>query len=426
MKSNHPLWQLGYETLRELETERGVLASGRDEIYGCIFGRDSLITALKLLEVYRKSQDEYFLGVVKKILLNLLDLQGKEVNIESGEEPGKCIHEFRPDKHEHLTKHLDRPWYVYPDSIMRNYDSVDATPLLLIALYEYYSLTKDESFLELVRLHAERAIDWILIYGDTNGDGLIDYRFHPDRNYGGLVTQSWMDSHDSVFHEDGTPIIYPIAPIEAQAYAYVALRAWSKLLYRPGLLERADQLKKVFNEKFIIEDMQPSLFADDGWMWSLAFAVDGVGKPCISPRSSMGHCLWAVYEDEETGELESILDGEYIEKLVKRLMAQDLFTPKAGIRTLSTKSIKFHPMSYHNGSIWPHDTSIIIEGLENFGYTKESERVRKALLHAYRYFRTPIELFAFDGAITEYRSPTGQTACKKQAWSAAALLSETL
>jgi len=98
------LWNLGFETIKELETELGILASGKEEIFGCIFGRDSLITALKLLRVYEHTKDQYFAQLVRKILLNIASLQGSQINIESGEEPGKIIHEFRPNNHDHLTK----------------------------------------------------------------------------------------------------------------------------------------------------------------------------------------------------------------------------------------------------------------------------------------------------------------------------------
>jgi glycogen debranching enzyme len=140
----------------------------------------------------------------------------------------------------------------------------------------------------------------------------------------------------------------------------------------------------------------------------------------------MGHALWAARRNKR-GDWDTILDEEYIPRLVKRIMAPDLFEPMAGIRTLSTKSSQYAPNSYHNGSIWPHDTSMIIEGLGNFGFDKEAAQVKNALLKGYAHFQTPIELFVFDnGLISEYLSESGQRACKKQAWSAAALLSEII
>lgn len=417
------LWNIGLLTIKELETDRGILASGKEELFGCIFGRDSLITSLSLLSAYKKTHDPYFLHLVKKILLNLSELQGKEINIESGEEPGKCIHEFRQDNHEHLTKNPDSPWYVYSDNTMRNYDTVDATPLLLMAFYEYYRLSDDDLFLKQIMSHVNSAIDWILTYGDINNDGFIDYRFHPNRTCGGLQTQSWMDSCESLFHEDGQSVVYPIAPVEVQSYAYVAMKAWAHYFKKASpkratqLENKAGELKRLFNQKFIIHN---------GDSFGLAFALDGEGKQLSSARSSMGHCLWASWEDEK-GNRDSILDEKYIPLLVRRLMAPDLFESKAGMRTLSSASKRFDPYSYHNGSIWPHDTSIIMAGMEIFGFNQEAAELRAALMSAYMHFQTPIELFVFtNGEYKEYCSSGGQGACKKQAWSAASLVSESL
>ena len=417
-----PFWELGYATIHELETEQGILASGSEEIFGCVFGRDSLITSLQLLSTYERTPDPYFLTLVKKILVNLLALQGTAVNIESGEEPGKCIHEFRPTRHEHLTKRSENPWYVYPDNVMRNYDTVDATPLLLIALHEYYRVSGDEEFFREALPQAYAAIRWIMEYGDTDGDGFIDYHFDPDRTHGGLRAQSWMDSTESLFHEDGSPVVYPIAPVEVQAYSYAALRMWSDFFAKidpavsTDLDARTKALKKSFNEKFV--------YQDDRGRFGLAFGVDGAGKPLTASRSSMGHCLWASWKSG--GMRDTILDQKLVSSLVARLTAPDLFESAAGIRTLSTESSHFDPQSYHNGSIWPHDTAIIAEGLERFGYRREAMKIHKALMSAYAHFKTPIELFAFsNGSYHEYLSLGGQGACRKQAWSAASLLAES-
>lgn len=415
-------WELGLRSIKELETEHGILASSRHEIYGCIFGRDSLITALMLLRAYERRTDQYFLHLVEKILRNLALLQGTEDNIESGEEPGKCIHEWRPTGHEHLTAILDAPWYLYPDNVMRNYDTVDATPLYLMAAYEYWRITRNDAFIEELSDSIDASLAWLLERGDKNGDGLIDYEFHPDRTYGGLRTQSWMDSTESVFFErsEETPA-YPIAPVEVQAYAFAALRSWSTY-YAPRhrvkaaqLRIHADALKRRFNESFVITR---------NYVPVLAFALDGRGRPLVSPRSSMGHCLWAVARHDD-GTVESIVDEKHVPPVARRLMARDMFAPKAGIRTLSSRSRAFDPMSYHNGSIWPHDTAIVAAGLQNFGFIDEAKRVRNALQYAYRHFETPIELFAYaNGRFREYKHPGGSGgACRVQAWSAAALLS---
>lgn len=420
------LWNIGLQSIEALEDERGILASGRDEVYGCVFGRDSLITSLTLLKVYEEKKNPYFLSLVRKVLVSLSELQGKEHNLESGEEPGKCIHEYRPDNHHHLTDKArlhnaqEKPWYVYEDDIMRNYDTVDATPLFLMLFHEYYRITGDRAFIDEHRDAITSALHWLLTYADTNGDGFIDYRFHADRTMGGLQTQSWMDSTESVFFEkESERPVYPIAPVEVQAYAFVAMRAWGDSLadidasLAERLVERAYKLKEKFNDTFVIRR---------GNIVSLAYALDGDGNLLTSPRSSMGHVLWAVYKGGS--EPESIFDSADMPALVKRLMSPDLFVPQAGMRTLSARSAKYDPISYHNGSIWPHDTAILVEGLEQFGFVKEAEKVRQALLSAFSYFKTPIELFGYsDGKFREYETSSGGKACRVQAWSAASLLS---
>lgn len=416
------LSSIGLAAVKELETDTGILASGREEIFGCIFGRDSLITDMKLIRAYQYNGDAHLLSVVKKSLENLFLLQGKEVNIESGEEPGKCIHEYRPENHEHLTKWHNPPWYVYPDGKMRIYDTVDGTPLLLMATYRYWKASGDQEFLENALPHVRAALRWVLDYGDSNGDQFIDYQFSPERVHGGLHVQSWMDSDESLFHEDGSETPYPIAPVEVQAYAYMALRMWSDFFahekkesdFAKELSERAATLKKAFNEKFVLESEN----------FSIANGIDGVGKPLEAARSSQGHVLWASWKFDGSEQPDTILDEKYIPFLVKRLMQNDLFEPEAGIRTLSKDSSQFEANSYHNGSIWPHDTGMIAEGLDRFGYEKEAEQVREALAKALLHFDTPLELFVYDEGYQEYRSATGQGACRLQAWSAATLAAE--
>ena len=196
--------------------------------------------------------------------------------------------------------------------------------------------------------------------------------------------------------------------MEVQAYAYVALRQWSDFFAETDaeisriLVERAKDLKKQFNASFVI---------GSGKFAMLAFAIDGNGRALLSVRSSIGHCLWAVYRNDADALPESILDARYIETVARRLLARDMFLPRAGMRTLSSRSRRFDPMSYHNGSIWPHDTAMIAEGLENFGFRDEARRVRDGLIAAYLYFNTPIELFAYTkGKFREYRIPEGNGA----------------
>lgn len=415
------LWNTGLASIRELESERGILASGKEEIYGCLFGRDSLITSLTLLDVFDRTRDTYYLSLVRKVLANLAELQGTVVNIESGEEPGKIIHEYRPDRHEHLTQTGAPPWYVYENGEMRNYDTADATSLFLMTAHAYLRASRDDAFIDQILPNIRAAIEWMRTYGDSNADGLFDYRFHPDRTSGGLRTQSWMDSHESIFFEesDDEPR-YPIAPVEVQAYSYVAFRAWADFFLTRDthlandLSARARVLKKAFNATFILREKRGRI--------SLAFAIDGAGRQLVSARSSMGHCLFAAWQSEEGAMPDSVLDAEYIPAIARRLLAPDVYVPLAGIRTLSIRSCAYDPNSYHNGSIWPHDTAIVAEGLEKFGFREEAKRVRRGLMRAYAHFNTPVELFVYAGGYQEYCGPNGQGACRIQAWSAASLL----
>lgn len=415
MTTREEHWEIGMRAIRELEVDRGILASGREELYGCVFGRDSLITSLLLLRVYEKTQDAYLLTLVRKVLINLGKLQGRETNIESGEEPGKIIHEFRPDNHERLTKDLEHPWYLYPDGIMRNYDTVDATPLFLITVERYYRLSNDEGILDLLRGNVSDALAWLLQSFEKNQDGFVGYQMHPERTSGGLRVQSWMDSTESLFFEDrDEEPAYSIAPVEVQAYAYRALSVWHLLLKEDEpdlaelLLSRARDLRERFYEHFMLPNGTP------------AFALDGQSRLLSSARSTMGHCLWMGARDE--GVYYSLFAPEDVGRVVARLMQQDLFVPGAGIRTLSDTSSHFKANSYHNGSIWPHDTALIALGMRDAGFEKEAGEVRDAVLSAYSHFGTPLELFVHDGSLKEYRGENEQGSCQTQAWSAAGLL----
>ncbi|OGF25659.1 hypothetical protein A2303_06670 [Candidatus Falkowbacteria bacterium RIFOXYB2_FULL_47_14] len=426
-KTNKPdyleLKELALKTLGELETDYGILASGRNELFGCLFGRDSLITALKLLQAYRYEKNPYYLALTKKIIANLAALQGKNDNIESGEQPGKIIHEYRIDNHERLTARAVKPWYIYSDGTMRNYDSLDATPLFLIAAYRYWQYSGDNEFIQNLLAPIKAALLWIDEYGDTDNDNLIDYRLDPGRNHGGLICQNWMDSTESLFHDDGTPPVFPVAPAEAQGYAYMSLRLWARFFrardgeFSVRLTRSADRLKASFIERFIVNRNNETAFASN---------VDSTG-PMITARSNIGHLLWSCLNKTDDGGTDCIVPDAHIPALVKRILSPDLYEPKAGIRTLSRLSGNFDPRGYHNGSIWPHDNSLIAEGLDNLSYHEEARRLRRAVLDSLYYFKTPVELYAFDNnRHQEYVSRQGQSACRQQAWSAAAMLSDAL
>lgn len=416
------LYQLAYQSLLDLATEEGINASARHESFGCIFGRDTAITILKILKAHDKKPDPQLIGICKRALLNLASLQGKDHNIESGEQPGKFIHELRRSKYEHLVNG-DKPWFVYPDGILRNYDSIDSTPLSLIAIYKYWQTTGDDEFLVTVLTAVEMGLLWLMTYGDPDKDGLLEYDFPSTRRFGGLVVQSWTDSHQSLLDIYGKMPKYPIAPIEAQAFAWLALKLWADFYATNSsklaktLTLQANKIKRQFNRYFI--------FKDRGLFFG-AQVLDGDKNRIKTITANPLLCLWAAYR--QNGRAESVLDEGVIKEFTSRAFMDDMFVEDAGIRTMSSLSPTYNPNrdSYHNGSFWPMLNGLVIEGLENFGFFEQSEKLKQASLTPLEHFGFPIELYIkTDEGYFEYCSPTGQVSCREQAWSAAAILDMT-
>ncbi|MBI4037356.1 hypothetical protein HY385_02955 [Candidatus Daviesbacteria bacterium] len=413
------LYQLALQTLLNLSADEGIHASGKDEVFDCLFGRDSAITILKILRAHKRHPLSELLPSCRQTLLTLVSLQGKTFNIENGEQPGKFIHEYRPSNYEHLL-HGSSPWFVGPDKILRNYDSIDATPLTLIALYKYWQTTQDSEFLITVLPAVEAGLTWIISFGDLDEDFLLEYDFPPTRQFGGLVVQSWTDSHQSLTDQNGQMPKYPIAPIEVQAFAWLALKLWSNFYHDSSyefsqkLSSYADMMKKSFNKKFILQD--------NGLHFG-AQALDGNKNQIKTITANPLLCLWASYH--ENGTTHSILDDNLTLDFVSRAFLPDLFVEDAGIRTMSSNSPTFNPNQdcYHNGSFWPILNGLVVEGLENFGFTTQADRLKRASLLPLIHFNCPIELYVKKGdAYLEYCSSCGQLSCHEQAWSAAALL----
>ncbi len=421
MKQND-LRKLAYNSLLELSSDEGINASGKEGVYGCIFGRDSALTILKILRAHSNKPSLPLLEISRKALIKLVSLQGKEFNLESGEEPGKFIHEFRdtPEKMARLLT-LEKPWYVYPDNTIKNYDSVDSTPLTLIALYKYYQITQDGEFLVEVLPSVEAGLNWIITFGDRDKDSLIEYELPIERVHGGLPVQSWTDSHHSLMDQDGVFPKYPIAPVEAQGYAWLALRLWADFYksqspkFSKKLLLQAKKLKKTFNKLFIYKD-EGKYFA--------AQALDGYKNQIKTVTGNSLLTLWATYF--EGSKRESIVEDKYINDLVDRSFMDDMFDPEAGIRTMSAKSKTYNPNedSYHNGSFWPILNGLIFEGLENWDFKLQSRKLKAATIKPLEHFNTPIELYirTTDGKYMEYKESNGQIGCRVQAWSAATYL----
>lgn len=414
------LYSSAYKCILSLATKEGINASGRDEIYGCIFGRDTAITVLKILRAHSKKPRPQLLKICRRSILTLVRLQGKKFNIETGEEPGKFIHEFRKNKYEHLVN-SERPWYLYPDKTLKNYDSIDSTPLALIAIYRYWQISQDNEFLKKTLASVKYGLKWLTTLADKNKDFLVEYEFHPKRRFGGLVVQSWTDSHQSLIKKDGSFPKYPIAPIEAQGYAWLALKLWADFyrektpVFSKKLERYAQELKRAFNKEFIIRS-QGFLFG--------AQALDGEKKPINTITANPFLCLWAAHT--QSGKPESIVEDLYIDDFVRRIFMPDMFVPEAGIRTMSSLEPTFNPNqdSYHNGSFWPVLNGMIIEALEIFGYQKEAEKLKEAACLPLKHFKNQqMELYTLGPrGYLEFQSPSGQTSCKEQAWTAASVL----
>lgn len=415
------LRNLAYTTILELETPLGINASGEEDRYAAFFGRDSAITGLKLLRTHERKPDPIYPRIIRKTLSTAIQLQGKRINLKSGEKPGKIIHEYRERGYYHLLKKPD-PWYIYPDKTLRNYDSVDATPLFLVLAAEYCILTEDKQFLDKLLPHIDAAFEYLQKFSPKGGNELfLEYQLHRPKPYGGLVNQGWMDSVDSILIY-GEPPKESIALVEVQGYYFKALRLWSKIYEKIDktkakiLRRRSDRLKDEFNNLFLMRSEDHYFFAH---------AIFGHIAHILEVRSNPGHCLWSAVPGEDS-RLESIIEDQYIPEVVARIMMSNLFQEGAGIRTLSTQSKFFDPCSYHNGSIWPFDNGLIAEGFENFGYKKEANKIKESVLSAVSQFGSAVELYcAVDGTLKEYVEKGGHYGAHKQAWTAATILDFT-
>ncbi|MGI5827780.1 MAG: amylo-alpha-1,6-glucosidase [Patescibacteria group bacterium] len=414
------LSSIAYNCILDLASKEGIYASSKQEAYGCVFGRDTAITVLKLLNSYTHDQNRQILSISKNALETLIKLQGKGFNVESGEEPGKCIHEYREKDYERLIN-SQKPWYLYPDKKLRNYDSIDATPLMLIAVYRYWQLTNDTEFFLNAHPSVEAGLNWIMNYGDKDRDFLIEYELTKERRCGGLTVQSWTDSGECLLQPDKTFPVYPIAAVEVQAFAWLALKLWSDVYQKHSttfsqrLKDYASSMKKSFNKHFIIED--------SGHFYA-AQALDGNKNQIRTVTANPLLCLWATYKND--GSQESIVEEIYVPHFVDRAFHEDMFLSDAGIRTMSALAPTYNPTptSYHNGSFWPILNGLIHEGLITWKYYIEAELLAKASLKPILEFKCPIELYIKDsnGALAEYTSPSGHKGCRFQAWTAAAIL----
>jgi glycogen debranching enzyme len=231
----------------------------------------------------------------------------------------------------------------------RYYGSVDATPLYVILAGAYFERTGDREFLGRIWPHVTRALAWIEEYGDRDGDGFVEYARQSPK---GLVQQGWKDSQDSIFHADGTLAEPPIALCEVQAYVYAAQRRAADMadaLEQPSMAAacraRAERLRQAFEDRFWCED--ESIYA---------LALDGTKRACRVRSSNAGHALFG-----------GIASRERARRVAAQLAGPEMFSGW-GVRTLSPREVRYNPMSYHNGSVWPHDNGLIAAGFSRYGF----------------------------------------------------------
>jgi glycogen debranching enzyme len=365
--------------------ERVVVAAGAPW-FMTVFGRDSLLTAWMALLVDPE--------LARGVLQTLARFQGTKVDPLHDEEPGRILHEMRFGEVGSLS--------LGGGSIY--YGSADATPLFVMLLGEMRRWGVSRELVDELLPNADRAIEWIENFGDADGDGYVEYQRATDH---GLANQGWKDSWDAIRYADGRVAQAPIALCEVQAYVYGAYLARAHFAFEVGdnatyqrFRTKAAQLKKAFNRDFWLEDK--------GWY---AVGLDADKSPIDSLTSNIGHCLWAGIVDEDKAAL-----------VAQKLMSPEMFSGW-GVRTLSSDNPAYNPISYHCGSVWPHDTAIVAAGLARYGFDAAAQRLILGLFDAAatQGGRLP-ELFSgLDRG--ELSIPVAYpTSCSPQAWSAASPL----
>ena len=353
-----------------------------------LFGRDSLITSYQSLHI-----DPDLAATTLDVLASM---QGTRHDDFRDEEPGKILHELRFGE---LTAFEERPHSPY-------YGSADGTMLFVILLDEYERFTGDTERVRRLEPNARAALAWIDEDGDRDGDGYVEYeRRNPET---GLENQCWKDSWNSILYADGTLAKLPRATCELQGYAYDARRrgarlareVWDDDALAAKLERQADALKRSFNDDFWLEDRA-----------YYALALDGDKKPVDALTSNIGHLLWS-----------GIVNDDRAEELVGHLLGERLFSGW-GIRTMADGDGGYNPIGYHQGTVWPHDNSLIAAGLRRYGYHAEAALIALAILEAAEYFfgRLPETFAGYPRELTAYPVEY-PTACSPQAWATAAPL----
>jgi glycogen debranching enzyme len=352
--------------------------------FSTMFGRDGILTALSVL--WADS------SLARGVLLSLAATQATTTDPERDAQPGKILHEARDGEMAALG---EIPFRAY-------YGSVDATPLFVLLAGRYFDRTGDRATIERLWPHLDAAVTWIDRYGDADGDGFVEYARATEL---GLVQQGWKDSHDSVFHANGTLAEGPIALCEVQGYVFAAFHHAADLAAVLGHAEqaarlhaRADHLRQTFLDAFWCDDLG-----------TYALALDGRKQPCRVVSSNAAQCL-----------MSGIATQAHAERVAETAMGGEMFSGW-GLRTVRNGEVRYNPMAYHNGSIWPHDTALAALGFARYGLKDAVVRLSEGLFEAAQGFdlcRLP-ELFC--GFTRHHGEPPTRypTACSPQAWASA-------
>lgn len=375
-------------TMLSTDTEYGPYPYAGIPWFSTVFGRDAIITALETLWMDP--------AISRGVLGYLAAHQATAFDPAADAEPGKILHEVR---HGEMAELGEVPFRHY-------YGSIDSTPLFVMLAGAYLERTGDSGFITSILPHVEAALRWIDDHGDRDGDGFVEYGRLTDQ---GLINQGWKDSHDSVFHADGSIAEGPIALAEVQAYVYGAWTAAEEIFTTLGdsgraldYQRRSRDLRSRFDDAFF-----------DGSIGTYVLALDGRKKPCRVRSSNAGHVLFTGLAREER-----------VEQVVRTLMAPASFSGW-GVRTIASTEARYNPMSYHNGSIWPHDNALIAAGFSRYGYRREAAQIFEGLFAAATYvdlMRLP-ELFCGFPRRRAQGPTFYPVACSPQAWSAAAPIS---